>query len=146
MVPARVIIFALVASLSVTALPASGLDLPSRFEALDRNGDDGISFDEFTHYTDSLELTRTLAAQHFVRLSAGDAVISAQEFFLATQVRESESWQKGYALEPISAELTPVEPVDIRAFEAIPDDRIDATSPQLSAIIARTQPTEEDSR
>lgn len=125
-------------SLAQTQDRSQTLDLPSRFESLDASADGEISFAEFSDFTDALALSRTLAAQHFTRLSGGDAVITAQEWFLATQVKESRSWTRGYTLDPIDSELTDVEPADIRAYDNIPDE------PVITPLTDNGEPPDED--
>lgn len=118
---------------------AQAIDLSSTFDALDTDDNARITFAEFSSYTESLGLTRTLAAQHFTSMSAGDAVITQQEWFLATQISESQSWTRGYALDPLEDTPTEVGPADIRAFETVPAE------PQNRPIpVPLDPPTEEE--
>lgn len=72
--------------LALTFTAASLLAAPAfaqSFETLDTNADGQVTFDEYRVHASAEGKTATLAAQEFTRMSAGDAIITADEMLLA---------------------------------------------------------------
>lgn len=104
-------------------LSASAIDLPEDFSVLDTNADDQIDFAEFSQFAATQDISRTLAAQRFVAMSAGNAVITRGEYFLAREVSESPTWRDGYALKPMSEPVSDVEPAELTTSEPMETDQ-----------------------
>lgn len=95
----------LAASAAALAAPALAFDMPSDFASLDANADARVEFKEFADYAKTQGVTSTLAAQHFTKMSAGDAYLTEDEFFLASAVGAT-------ALEPAPAYAEPAVTVE----------------------------------
>lgn len=74
------------------------------FNDMDTNADGGIDFPEFAAVLCAQGQTQTQAAQVFIRLSDGDALISKREYLYNIRVSETPSAQHGYH---VSALKTP---------------------------------------
>lgn len=87
------------AVLALTATAASAQTFANDFAALDADNNGQVSFAEFSAVAKTNGLTTTAAAQHFTRMSAGDAIITAEEHSLALAFHD-----QPYALQNINGQ------------------------------------------
>lgn len=107
----------------IAASSAFAIDLPSDFESLDRNKDQEISFSEFSAHLRSQNISPTLAAQHFVKISAGDAVITRTDFERATTRDKPARSSEGYVLQPMTEDISDVDRADLTAMEPVESEQ-----------------------
>lgn len=92
---------AAIAALALTAASAIAQSYPSDFAALDADNNGQVSFAEYSAVTKASGLTTTAAAQQFTRISAGDAIITEDEFNLALAFQD-----QPYALQNFNNETS----------------------------------------
>ena len=98
---------------------ASALELPRQFDVLDQDADGQVSFAEFSAYARTQDVSTTQAAQHFIKLSAGDATLTEPEFDLATGRTDTASSQDTFSLPPMTEAVSDVERADLTAMEPV---------------------------
>jgi len=108
------IAFSVIALTAITAPVFAG-----DFSALDTNADGQVSFAEYKSIAISEGKTTTLAAQEFMRMAQGDAVLTEDEYFLAVALAD-----QPYALQSfnVTAPL-PSQPVEtVTAIDTVEEN------------------------
>lgn len=110
----------------IIALPARAQTLPDDFDQLDVNADAIVEFSEFAAFAERQGQTRTQAAQSFIALTHGDAVITKADFLFAAQVQTSPTWERGYSLPLLEGDIEEVETVTLqgRIIDNTPNEEV----------------------
>lgn len=123
-------------ALAMSALTSTAF--ATDFNALDANADGQVDFTEYKAVALTEGKTVTLAAQEFTRMAQGDAVLTEDEFVLASAfVDQPYALQPSPTLEPASYEPMPFDPVEtvkeVETFESYPEGVEKVRTPEQAA-------------
>jgi len=110
----------------IVALPVHAQTWPDNFSQLDTNADAVIEFSEFAAFATQQGQTRTQAAQSFIAMTHGDAVITKADFLFAVRVETSPTWERGYSLPGLDGDIEDVETVTLqgRIIDITPNEEV----------------------
>lgn len=110
----------------IATLPAYANIDPADFSQLDTNVDAVIDFAEFSAFAKSQGQTRTQAAQTFISLTNGDALITEKEYRLGADLLDNPAQARSYALPTLEGEVETVDTVTLQGqiIEVTPNEEI----------------------